>query len=121
VRVGDGAPGSHPFLEALTGHEWVLTLRFRVPRNTFRADALERSLRLVPFADSATPVLSDAPRLDVVNVGVSQEVAITAHADDLGTPAFDEFLRRAVEAARGGHANGEAFGDWKSKLAKLKS
>jgi excinuclease ABC subunit A len=121
VRVGDASPGSPPFLEALTGHEWVLTLRFRVPRNTFKADALERALRLVPFSDSATPVLSDAPRLDVANARGSQEVTITAHADDLGTPAFDEFLRRAVEAARGGHANGEAFGDWKSKLAKLKT
>jgi excinuclease ABC subunit A len=102
---------SFPFFHATTSGEWVVTLRFFVPRNTFKAEALENALRLVPFHESPTPVLSDAPRLKVTtHAGLMQEITITAHsAAEIESPAFIAFLTRAVAAILG-----------RGKSAKLK-
>ena len=71
---------------------------FFVPRGTFGPGGAESLLRLVPFHESATPVLSDAPRVKVTNVGLSQEITITGHSlADFLTPGFQEFLSKAVE------------------------
>ena len=47
------------FLHALTGDEWLLTLKFRVPENTFQQKSLAAALKLKPhqgaFACSLTP------------------------------------------------------------------
>jgi excinuclease ABC subunit A len=103
VRID--APGEEPspFFQAQTGHEWVVTLRFFVPANTFKPSALETQLGLTPFDAGPTPVLSDAPRLMVTaGRGRMQEIAITCHsAEDLMTSGFDAFLARAVAAAPG--------------------
>ena len=56
---------SFPFFHATTSSEWVVTLRFFVPRNTFKPGTLENELELVAFHESPTPVLSDAPRIKV--------------------------------------------------------
>jgi excinuclease ABC subunit A len=89
-----------PFFHATTSGEWVVTLRFFVARNAFKPGAVERMLKLVPFHESATPVLSDAPRVKVANHGPWQEIAITGHsAAELETPAFHDFLAKAVAAA----------------------
>ena len=88
-----------PFFHATTSGEWVVTLRFFVPRNTFQEPTLARQLRLVPFHESPTPVLSDAPRLRVTDVGPTQEITITGHsAADFETDGFDAFLSKAVAA-----------------------
>jgi len=61
---------------------------------------VERLVKLVPFHESPTPVLSDAPRLKVTNQGPWQEITFTAHsADDFQTPGFETFLTKAVAAA----------------------
>ncbi|WP_165068434.1 excinuclease ABC subunit UvrA [Paludisphaera rhizosphaerae] len=87
------------FFQANTAGEWVLTMRFRLPRNTFQEKTLAASLKLIPFHDGPTPVLSDAPRLKVGNDAGGQEIIITGHAlDDFQTPAFDAFLVKAVES-----------------------
>ena len=85
------------FFQATTGHEWIVTLRFRVPRNTFKPETLADQLAAAPFHEGPTPVLSDAPRLTVADgKGGMQEIVITCHAAaDLETPAFDAFLTRA--------------------------
>jgi excinuclease ABC subunit A len=82
----------------MTGHEWIVTLRFTVTRNTFKAETLRKQLGLSPFHEGPTPVLSDAERVTVaMGKGGAQEVAITCHtADDLETPAFEALLTRAV-------------------------
>lgn len=100
VRIAGAEPGSATFFQAQTGGEWIVTLKFTVVRNAFKAASLAQQLRLAPFSEGATPVLSDAARLSVTNVkGVTQEVVITCHsADDLETPAFEAFLARAVAA-----------------------
>jgi excinuclease ABC subunit A len=93
IRVG------FPFFHATTSGEWVVTLRFFVPRGTFRAGAAEGLLKLTPFHESPTPVLSDSPRIKVTNHGPVQEITLTAHtADEFETPGFETFLTRAVTA-----------------------
>ena len=67
VKVCGPSKGAPVFFTATTGHEWVLTLRFSVPRNTFKQAALEAQLQLPAFHEGPTPVLSDAPRVSVTN------------------------------------------------------
>ena len=88
-----------PFFHATTSSEWVVTLRFFVPKNTFRGQSLENQLALVAFHESETPVLCDLPRLKITDIGPFQEITIIGHAaEDFDTPGFDAFLRKAVEA-----------------------
>ncbi len=99
VRILGTVKGGYPFFHATTSREWVVTLRFNVPRNTFKPAALERQLKLVPFAESPTPVLCDSARLIMTDVGPTQEIMIHCHsAEDVETAAFDAFLERAVGA-----------------------
>ncbi|MDR3634948.1 MAG: ATP-binding cassette domain-containing protein, partial [Isosphaeraceae bacterium] len=99
VRIVGTEKAKHPFFHATTSREWVVTLRFHVPRNTFKAAALERQLKLVPFHEAATPVHCDSPRLTVTDIGPTQEILILCHsAEDVETPAFDAFLARGVAA-----------------------
>ncbi len=88
-----------PFFEAQTGHEWIVTLRFRADRGTFKQAALESRLGLRPFHEGGMPVLSDAPRVKVSTVRGLQEIEITAHsAEDVETSAFADFLEEAAES-----------------------
>ena len=101
VHIAGKAKGGMPFFAAMTGHEWVLTLRFRVGHNTFEKLALAAQLGLRRFSEVSPPVLSDSPRVDIkIRHHGFQEVIITACNDDLDTPAFDAFLTRAVTAYR---------------------
>ncbi len=102
VRISGPEPGDPTFFQAMTGQEWVVTLRFTVPRNTFQPATLEAQLRLTPFHEATTPVLCDQKRLTVANgKGPTQEITITCHAaEDLETPGFDAFLVKAVAAFR---------------------
>jgi excinuclease ABC subunit A len=101
VKVHGTGKGSPVLFTAITGNEWVLTLKFRVPRGAFKAEAVEDQLKLTPFHQATPPVLSDAPRVSLMSFpGGWQEVVITACADDLDTPAFEAFLARAVGSFR---------------------
>jgi excinuclease ABC subunit A len=99
INSADKTRISFPLFHATTSSEWVLPLRFFVPRNTFRPLSLERDLNLVPFHESATPILSDQPRIKVDSLGPFQEITILGHSfEELDTPAFDNFLETAVQA-----------------------
>ena len=102
VKIAGPEPGDSPFFHASTGNEWVVTLRFLVPRNTFKKATLAASLALTPFHESPTPVLCDLDRLSVANgKGATQEITITCHAAaDVETPEFEAFLARAVASYR---------------------
>jgi excinuclease ABC subunit A len=101
VRIVASKELTLPFFHATTSGEWIVTLRFNVPRNTFKAATLARELALVPFHQGETPVHSDAARLSVTNQGAIQEIVLNCHlAADLETPAFDAFLVKAVAAHR---------------------
>lgn len=101
MRISGADPTriSFPFLHATTSSEWVVTLRFFVPKNTFRGQSLENQLALVAFHESETPVLCDLPRLKITDIGPFQEITIVGHAaEDFDTPGFDAFLHKAVNA-----------------------
>ena len=49
--AGRSSAGSTWFLHAMTGDEWLLTLKFRVRRNTFRQEELRQRLGLKPLDD----------------------------------------------------------------------
>ncbi len=102
VRIFPVASGDGPevaFFQATTISEWIVTLRFRVPRNTFQSKTLAAKLNLPPFHEGPAPVLSDTPRLKIATAGGRQEVIITGHSlDDFKTPAFDDFLVRSVRS-----------------------
>jgi excinuclease ABC subunit A len=99
INGSDKTKISFPFFHATTSSEWVVPLRFFVPKNTFRPSSLERDLELVPFHLSETPILSDQPRLKVDTLGPFQEITILGHSvEELDTPAFEAFIEAAVRA-----------------------
>ncbi len=92
------------FLHALTGDEWLLTLRFRVPKRTFDQERLQQQLALKSLDDlDELPVYGRADRVRVRNVkGAWQEVAVTVHwLKEIETPAFEKFLAKAAEVFLG--------------------
>jgi excinuclease ABC subunit A len=97
-----------PFFHATTSSEWVIPLRFFVPKNTFRAVALERQLGLVPFHESSPPVLCDQPRVKVEAIGPFQAITIIGHSlEECQTEGFEAFLRKAVAAFLGSDEPGK--------------
>jgi excinuclease ABC subunit A len=103
VRVASRQSSAPSFLEAITGHEWVLTLKFRVGRRTFQHNNLKEQLGLKPFHESTPPVLSDHERLVVANDRRGwQEITVVVHsAQELETTEFEAFLNHAA----GGYLN----------------
>jgi excinuclease ABC subunit A len=98
--TGAGAPSTW-FLHALTGDEWLLTLRFRVGRNTFADEQLARQLALKPLDDlDELPVYGRGDRVRVKNLkGPWQEVTVTVHwLREIDTPEFRAFLKRAASS-----------------------
>ncbi|QDV36719.1 excinuclease ABC subunit UvrA [Tautonia plasticadhaerens] len=114
----DGAP---PFLEASTGHEWVLTLRFRVPSGAgYAPSRIQESLGLEPFDRLPTPVLSDLPR---VSLGFASpdygEVVLAAHsAEELCTPEFEALIRGLADAYLG-KGSADPWADSKARMRTL--
>jgi excinuclease ABC subunit A len=89
------------FFHALTGDEWLLTLKFRVRRNEFRQEELESQLALQSLDDlDELPIYGRSGRVRVKNdKGPWQEVTLTVHwLREIDTPAFTRFLLRAVES-----------------------
>ena len=87
------------FFHAHTNMEWLVRLIFRVGKNTFKQEDLNRKLGLPTLNDTAgIEVYSNEPRVHVANrKGPWQEVWMLIHKlDEIQTPAFDEFLRKAV-------------------------
>ena len=52
---------SFPFFHALTSSEWVVTLRFFVPKSTFRPNILEKQLTWPPFMKANRPSFATSP------------------------------------------------------------
>ncbi len=99
VKATDEIKAAFPFFHATTSAEWVVTLRFFVPKGTFRAGAVEKLLALVPFHQVEPPVLSNVPRLRINDLGPFQEITIVGHSlADFETDGFEAFLNRAAAA-----------------------
>ena len=69
------------FLHALTGDEWLLTLKFRVPKRTFDEEELRQQLDLKSLDDlDELPIYGRSERVRIRNIkGPWQEVTITVH------------------------------------------
>jgi excinuclease ABC subunit A len=88
------------FLHAFTNEPWMLRLKFRVAKGSYKAELLQRKLKLQPLeAMTEIPYYGYDPRVATRNVSRTQEqeVEITVHRfDEIDTPAFREFLQAAA-------------------------
>jgi excinuclease ABC subunit A len=91
------------FFHAHTGMEWLARLVFRVTKNTFKQEELERKLALAPLHETAElQFYSRESRINVANrKGPWQEVwMLIAKKDEIDTPAFRTFLKQAGDSFR---------------------
>jgi len=93
------------FLHAMTGHEAYMKLVFRLPGRPFKQDALKSELGMKPLSD--TPGLEgfsrDSDRVEVSNYPAGQQVVIVVNRkDEIDTPPFRAFLKRAIDVFLGG-------------------
>jgi excinuclease ABC subunit A len=87
------------FLHAMTGHEWLLRLVFRVGRNAFKEAELVERLGIRPLNETpGLEVYGNDERVRVGNLkGPWQAVTIlTCKKEEVDTPAFADFLKKAV-------------------------
>ncbi|MCA9244228.1 MAG: ATP-binding cassette domain-containing protein [Phycisphaerales bacterium] len=89
------------FLHALTGGEWLLELYFRAPPGAFDAEQLDRKLKLKTL-DQRTDLetYGDWPRVDVRprRDGLDAIVVYVYDREEIDTPAFRDFIKRASRA-----------------------
>ena len=88
------------FFHAITAETWLLKLKFRTAKSTFKRDNLVADLGLRPLNQiDELPVYGNEPRVKVKNLrGPWQEIEIRAHQpEELETPAFDKFLIKSVK------------------------
>jgi excinuclease ABC subunit A len=87
------------FLHAITGESWLLKLKFRVAKNTFKAEELQRRMPLATLNDMHDlPIYGNEPRVKCKNLrGPFQEVEIRAYSlEELDAPEFWKFIDEAV-------------------------
>jgi excinuclease ABC subunit A len=86
------------FLQATTSDEWLLTLKIRVPENTFDPKSLAVSLPLKPISELRDlDANGRGERVQVKSTsGPWQEITLTLfRADEIDTPEFWQFLKHA--------------------------
>ncbi len=91
------------FFHAITSEEWLLKMKFRTARNTFRQEELVKKLDLKPLNDMPDlPLYGTEPRVKVRNLrGPWQEIELRVHGfQEINRPEFWEFLDRAIEGFR---------------------
>jgi excinuclease ABC subunit A len=87
------------FLHALTGHEWLLRLVFRVEKNRFKGGDLVRRLGIRPLNETpGLEIYGNEERVWVTaHKGPWQSVTVLTHRlSEIDTPAFRDFLAEAV-------------------------
>lgn len=88
------------FFHAITGETWLLKMKFRVNRGTFRREALLERIQLKTLNQlEDLPIYGNEPRVKVKTLrGPWQEVEIRVHSlEEIDTPEFWSFLKEAVE------------------------
>ncbi|MDX1944990.1 MAG: excinuclease ABC subunit UvrA, partial [Pirellulaceae bacterium] len=87
------------FFHAITGETWLVKLKFRVYRGTFKRDELQSRIELKTLNELADlPIYGNEPRVKVKTLrGPWQEVEIRVHTlAEIDTPEFWSFLEEAV-------------------------
>ena len=95
------------FFHAITGEEWLLKMKFRTAKNTFRREDLVRRLDLKPLNDLPDlPLYGTEPRVRCRNLRSPwQEIELRVHSyDEIDRKEFWQFVDEAV-------AGFIAFGD----------
>jgi excinuclease ABC subunit A len=91
------------FFHAITGEQWLLKLKFRTARNTFRREELVGRLDLKPLNDMPDlPVYGREPRAKVrQGPGPFQEVELRVHGyQEIDRPEFWKFVDQAIAGFR---------------------
>jgi excinuclease ABC subunit A len=87
------------FFHAITGEEWLLKMKFRTARNTFKREELVEKLDLKPLNDMPDlPLYGTEPRVRCRNLrGPWQEIELRVHGyNEIDRKEFWEFVDRAV-------------------------
>lgn len=87
------------FLHALTGERWLLKLKFRVRRGTFKQAELQERIQLkTPNQMEELPIYGNQSRVRLSSQGTWQEIEIRVHKlEEIDTPEFWQFLEEAIE------------------------
>ncbi|MCA9217142.1 MAG: ATP-binding cassette domain-containing protein, partial [Planctomycetales bacterium] len=87
------------FFHAITGEAWLLKMKFRTAKGTFRREKLLEQINLsTPNQMEDVPIYGNEPRVRCKSIrGPFQEIEIRAHTlKEIDTPGFWEFLDSAV-------------------------
>jgi excinuclease ABC subunit A len=91
------------FMHAVTAEEWLLKLKFRVPRNTFSKALLVPRLDLKPLNEMEDiPMYGTKPRVRVLPKGRWQEIEVRPHSwKEVDRKEFWDFLDMCIEQFSG--------------------
>jgi excinuclease ABC subunit A len=96
-----GTTKSHGwFMHAITGETWLLKLKFRTSKGSFRREEVVQRFNLKTLNEMhELPIYGNEPRVRCKSVrGPWQEVEFRIHSwEEIDTPEFWEFLQQAVE------------------------
>ncbi len=87
------------FFHAITGEEWLLKMKFRTARNTFRREEIVNRLDLKPLNDMPDlPLYGTEPRVKCRNLrGPWQEIELRVHSyQEIDQPDFWRFIDEAM-------------------------
>jgi excinuclease ABC subunit A len=87
------------YFHAITGEAWLLKMKFRVARGTFKQDELQERVKLKTLNElHDLPIYGNEPRVKCKAIGGPwQEVEIRAHSfEEIDTPEFWLFLEESV-------------------------
>jgi len=88
------------FFHAITGEEWLLKMKFRVAKRTFKRERLIEALDLRPLNEvHDLPVYGSEPRVKCKNLrGPWQEVQLAVHRwEEIDKPEFWQFLEDSIK------------------------
>ena len=88
------------FMHAITAEEWLLKVKFRVPRNTFNRTSLIARLDLKPLNNmEEIPLYGTKPRVRIATKGRWQEVEIRPHSwQEIDRQEFWDFLEMSIQS-----------------------
>ena len=87
------------FFHAITGEAWLLKMKFRTAKGTFRREKLLEQIDLpTPNQMQDVPIYGNEPRVRCKSIrGPFQEIEVRAHTwEEIDTPEFWAFLETAV-------------------------
>jgi excinuclease ABC subunit A len=99
VEVTGNKPSLGWFLHALTGERWLLKLKFRVRRGTFKQAELQERIKLkTPNEMEELPIYGNQSRVRLSSQAAWQEIEIRVHTlEEIDTPEFWQFVEEAIE------------------------